>query len=146
MRRIAQYHGAMTIDVAIDRLRNDGHADLAASVDDERNKFVAEIDKLRSFISYLQRAQFGSKSEKLSPDQLQLALEETEQSAAAEAAGEQADAEPGKPKRRKKPRTPLRGALPSHLPREHVTVVRMHAVGVTSPRTRPAPAAVAPCM
>lgn len=115
----------MTISAAIDKLKHDGHADLAASVSEEHNKLIAENEKLRSFISYLQRTQFGAKSEKLSPDQLQLALEEMEQSAAAaEAAAEQAEAEaePEKPKRQRRPRTPLRGALPSHLPREHVTV------------------------
>ena len=116
----------MTIDDAIHKLRDVGCIDLATLVADERSKQIAEIEKLRSFISYLQRSKFGSKSEKMSPDQLQLALEEMEQSAAAAAAAaaaaEEAEAQAEKPKRQRKPRAPLRGALPSHLPREHVTV------------------------
>ena len=115
----------MTIDDAIHKIRDVGCIDLATLVADERSKQIAEIEKLRSFISYLQRSKFGSKSEKMSPDQLQLALEEMEQSAAAAAAAaaaEEAEAQAEKPKRQRKPRAPLRGALPSHLPREHVTV------------------------
>lgn len=115
----------MSIDLAIDKLAKDGLAALAKSVAEERDRYIAEIDKLRSFVAQLQRAKFGPKSEKLGPDQLQLALEEMEQSAAAaEAAQEQAEdqAAPATPKVARKPRAPLRGALPSHLPRVHVTV------------------------
>ncbi len=113
----------MSIDLAIDKLAKDGLAALAKSVAEERDRYIAEIDKLRSFVAQLQRAKFGAKSEKLGPDQLQLALEEMEQSAAAvEAAQDQAEAEPAKPRAARKPRTPIRGALPSHLPRVHVTV------------------------
>lgn len=113
----------MSINLALEKLISDGCVTLAKSVADERDAYIAEIEKLRSFISYLKRATFGSKSEKLNPDQLQLALEETEASAgAAKAAQEEAEAQPEKPKRPKKKRSPLRGSLPSHLPREHVTI------------------------
>jgi len=113
----------MSISLAIDKLIKDGLEPLAKSVAQERDGYVAEIDKLRGFVAQLQRAQFGPKSERLDPDQLQLAIEEMEQSAAGtEAAQEQAETQAEKPTRRKKPRTPLRGALPSHLPREHVTI------------------------
>lgn len=114
----------MSIDIAIEALIKNNLEALAKSVAEERAFYVAEIEKLRSFVSYLQRAKFGAKSEKLNPDQLQLALEEMEQAAAAATAAKEQDVEgeDEKSKRKKKPRTPLRGALPSHLPREHVTV------------------------
>ena len=49
----------------------------------------AEIEKLRLLIRQLQRGQFGRRSERLDPDQLQLGLEDLEQTvAAAEAAQE----------------------------------------------------------
>ena len=45
-----------------------------------------EIERLRSFISALNRNRFGTRSEKLDPDQLNLGLEEAEQELAASAA------------------------------------------------------------
>ena len=57
----------------------------------ERDAAQAEIEKLRLLIRQLQRGQFGRRSEKLDPDQLQLGLEDLEQTtAAAEAAQEAA--------------------------------------------------------
>src|ERR687895_163661 len=51
----------------------------------------AEIEKLRLLIRRLQRGRFGRRSERLDPDQLQLGLEDLEQTvAAAEAAREAA--------------------------------------------------------
>ena len=56
----------------------------------ERNAAQAEIEKLRLLIRQLQRGRFGRRSEKLDPDQLQLGLEDLEQTvAAAEAAQEE---------------------------------------------------------
>src|SRR5688500_8802307 len=53
----------------------------------EHDAAQAEIEKLRLLIRQLQRGQFGRRSEKLDPDQLQLGLEDLEQAvAAAEAA------------------------------------------------------------
>src|ERR671910_379681 len=50
----------------------------------------AEVEKLRLLIRQLQRGQFGRRSEKLDPGQLQLGLEDLEQTvAAAEAAQEE---------------------------------------------------------
>src|SRR5215469_12303709 len=46
----------------------------------ERDTAAAEIDKLRLMIRQLLRAQYGRRSETLDPDQLQLGLEEVEQS------------------------------------------------------------------
>src|ERR671917_1242575 len=58
----------------------------------------AEIEKLRLLIRQLQRGQFGRRSEKLDPGQLQLGLEDLEQSiAAAEAAQDAAAARRGAP-------------------------------------------------
>src|SRR3954451_5978117 len=57
----------------------------------ERDAAQAEIEKLRLLIRQLQRRQFGRRSEKLDPDQLQLGLEDLEQTvAAAEVAQEEA--------------------------------------------------------
>ncbi len=58
-----------------------------------------EIEKLRLLIRQLQRGRFGRRSEKLDPDQLQLGLEDVEQTvAAAEAAQETAAARSGSPR------------------------------------------------
>ena len=62
----------------------------------ERDAAQAEIEKLRLLIRQLQRGQFGRRSERLDPDQLQLGLEDLEQTvAAAEAAQETAAARSG---------------------------------------------------
>src|SRR3954464_13911082 len=83
----------------------------------ERDAAQAEVEKLRLLIRQLQRGRFGRRSEKLDPDQLQLGLEDLEQTvAAAEAAQEEVAARNGTPR---SPRTRRRtlGALPAHLPR-----------------------------
>src|SRR4051795_13492114 len=49
----------------------------------EHDAAQAEIEKLRLLIRQLQRGQFGRRSEKLDPDQLQLGLEDLEQTLAA---------------------------------------------------------------
>ena len=64
----------------------------------ERDAAQAEIEKLRLLIRQLQRGQFGRRSEKLDPDQLQLGLEDLEQTAAAaEAAQEEVAARSSDP-------------------------------------------------
>src|SRR3954453_9760456 len=88
----------------------------------ERDAAQAEIEKLRLLIRQLQRGRFGRRSEKLDPDQLQLGLEDLEQTvAAAEAAQEEVAARNGTPR---SPRTRRRnlGALPAHLPRVETLV------------------------
>src|SRR3954468_24129805 len=55
----------------------------------ERDAAQAEIEKLRLLIRQLQRGQFGRRSEKLDPDQLQLGLEDLEQTAAAAEAAQE---------------------------------------------------------
>src|SRR5918912_826065 len=82
----------------------------------------AEIEKLRLLIRQLQRGRFGRRSEKLDPDQLQLGLEDLEQTvAAAEAAQEELTARNSTPRPPRVRRRNL-GALPTHLPRVEVLV------------------------
>jgi transposase len=46
----------------------------------ERDTATAEVEKLQLIIKQLMRSRYGARSEKLDPDQLQLALEEVAQS------------------------------------------------------------------
>src|ERR687897_1839196 len=88
----------------------------------ERDAAQAEIEKLRLLIRQLQRGQFGRRSERLDPDQLQLGLENLEQTvAAAEAAQEAASKSSDTPRPPRVRRRNL-GALPAHLPRIEVLV------------------------
>ena len=48
----------------------------------ERDLLAEQNDRLRHLLRQLQRMQFGRRSEKLDPDQLQLALEDIEQAVA----------------------------------------------------------------
>src|SRR3954464_2347314 len=78
----------------------------------------AEIEKLRLLVRQLQRGQFGRRSEKLDPDQLQLGLEDLEQTvAAAEAAQEEVAARNSTPRTPRVRRRNL-GALPAPPPRD----------------------------
>jgi transposase len=88
----------------------------------EREAAQSEIEKLKLLIRQLQRGQFGRRSERLDPDQLQLGLEDLEQTmAAAEAAQDAATARSSVPRPRRVRRRNL-GALPTHLPRVEVLV------------------------
>ena len=78
-------------------------------------------ERLRHFIRQLQRMQFGRRSEKLDPDQLNLALEDLEQ-AVAEADAEVEKANPSLRRARGRERRQSRGALPEHLPRIEVVI------------------------
>jgi transposase len=103
--------------------------DLAAQMD-ERD---GEIERLRLIVRQLQRGQFGRRSERLDPDQQQLGLEDLDADIAeVEAARPAAMA--------KRHREPAVRALPSHLPREEITLDvagevcpdcggRLHAIG-----------------
>src|SRR5215212_3747022 len=89
----------------------------------EREAAQAEIEKLRLLIRQLQRNRFGRRSERLDPDQLQLGLEDLEQTvAAAEAAQEAASRGSDTPPRPPRVRRRNLGALPAHLPRVEVLV------------------------
>src|SRR3954464_9515156 len=88
----------------------------------EHDAAQAEIEKLRLLIRQLQRGQFGRRSERLHPDQLQLGLEDLEQTAAAaEAAQEGVAARDSTPRPPRVRRRNL-GALPAHLPRIELLV------------------------
>jgi transposase len=85
-------------------------------------KLAGQNEQLRAIVKELQRALFGRRSEKaLHPDQLQLALEDIEQTiAAGEAEAEQADAT--LKASRSQQRRVNRGGLPRHLLRQEVVV------------------------
>jgi transposase len=88
----------------------------------EHEAAQAEIEKLRLLIRQLQRGRFGRRSERLDPDQLQLGLEDLEQTAAAaEAAQEEVAARSSTPRVSRVRRRNL-GSLPEHLPRIEILV------------------------
>src|SRR3954452_6667353 len=91
-------------------------------VREERDAARAEIEKLRLLIRQLQRNRFGRRSEKLDPDQLQLGLEDLEQTAAAAEAAQEAAARGSGAPRPPRVRRRNLGALPAHLPRVEILV------------------------
>jgi hypothetical protein len=80
----------------------------------------AEVEKLRLLIRRLQRGQFGRRSEKLDPDQLQLGLEDLEQAVAAAEAAQATASRSSDTPRPPWSHRPNLGALPAHLPRVEV--------------------------
>ncbi len=81
----------------------------------------AEIDKLHLLIKRLLRQQFGRRSEQLSADQLQLALEDLEQTVAAHEAAQETAENTQRLQRMARPNR-NHGALPAHLPRYEVLI------------------------
>jgi transposase len=81
----------------------------------------AENEKLWLLIQRLLRHRYGPRSEKLDLDQLQLVLEDAEQSAAEGDAAAEAAASLER-RRRTQPAQRNRGALPAHLPRYEVVI------------------------
>src|SRR5467141_2180423 len=115
----------MPIDASSDDL--DSLRELVAQLATERDAALAEYkrvmeqnDRLRHLLQQLRRAQFGRKSERLDPEQLQLAIEDLETAVAAEDA-EQDKTAPIEEAPKKKRKT-NRGSLPAHLPRMHITL------------------------
>ena len=90
----------------------------------QQGALAAENDKMRLLIQRLTRHQFGRRSEQLTPDQLQLALEDLEQTIAANQAGQDSVAALAGLVRKPRAEVPGRnhGALPVHLPRYEVVV------------------------
>ena len=88
---------------------------------EERDQLAGQNDRLRHLLRQLQRMQFGRRSEKLDPDQFNLALEDLEQAVAASEA-EQEKADPALRQARSEKRRAGRGALPEHLPRIEIVV------------------------
>ena len=80
-------------------------AQLAAECD----HLASQNDRLRHLIRQLQRLRFGRRSEKLDPDQLNLALEDVEQ-AVAEIEAQQEKADPAVKRARAEPRRAGRGS------------------------------------
>ncbi len=78
-------------------------------------------DRLCHILRQLQRMQFGKRSEKLDPDQLNLALEDIEQ-AVAESDAQSEKADPEVKRRQAAARRQSRGALPPHLPRLEIVI------------------------
>jgi hypothetical protein len=81
----------------------------------------AENEKLWQLIQRLLRHRYGPRSEKLGLEQLQLVLEDAEQTAAEDDAAKDA-AEPPERRRRITAANRNRGALPAHLPRYEVII------------------------
>ena len=89
----------------------------------ENGRLADQNDRLRHLLRQLQRMQFGRRSEKLDPDQFNLALEDLEQTVA-ETEAEQDKADPALRQARSEKRRAGRGPLPEHLPR--VEIGRAH--------------------
>jgi transposase len=87
----------------------------------ENARLASQNDRLRHLIRQLQRRQFGPRSEKLDPDQLNLALEDLEQ-AIAEIEAQQEKADPALKRARAETRRAGRASLPEHLPRIEVVI------------------------
>jgi hypothetical protein len=91
-----------------------------ATLLNERDILKAELEKLQLAIKQLIRARYGRKSERVDPEQLQLALEGLEQDVGAvTAAQEQTEAQTRKTRR---PPERNRGHLPAHLERYEVVI------------------------
>src|SRR3981189_2495092 len=113
----------------IDALPDDLGAlrELVAQLSSERDAALEECrrvmeqnDRLRHLLQQLRRAQFGRKSERLDPEQLQLAIEDLETAGAAEDAAEHDKTAQSVETQKKKRRT-NRGPLPAHLPARQLT-------------------------
>jgi transposase len=81
----------------------------------------AENEKLWQLIQRLLRHRYGPRSERLDLEQLQLVLEDAEQSAAEDDTAKGAE-EPAERRRRIEVAHRNRGALPAHLPRYEVVI------------------------
>jgi transposase len=92
--------------------------------DAQVTELTAEIEKLQAVIHKLLRHRFGRRSEQLSPDQLNLAIEDLEQEAAERAAAKDAAEQSEVQRQRRRAAHPRRnlGALPAHLPRDEVVI------------------------
>src|SRR5580693_6466573 len=87
----------------------------------ERDTLLTQNDRLRHLLLKLTRMHFGTRSERLPEEQLQLGLEALEQAIAKdEAQAEKRDPDLRKDSAAK--RRASRGALPAHLPRIEVTL------------------------
>ena len=103
--------------VLVARAERDTERAEKARLIEERDQLAGQNDRLRHLIRQLQRMQFSRRSEKLDPDQFNLALEDLEQAvAASEAEQEKAD--------------------PAGLRRSHASRCRRYGQAVSSIRGR----------
>lgn len=96
--------------------------DMAETMESERSQLSeaqSEVEKLRGIIKQLQRTQFGRRSERLDPDQLQLGIEDLDADIAR--AEERAPAAQTRDTAMRS-RAPKIRALPAHLPREDMVL------------------------
>ena len=89
---------------------------------DRHGELNAEYTKMRLLLERLTRHQFGRRSEQLSDEQLQLGLEDLEQSIAENQAEQDAAQNARDPGARRKPAARNHGSLPAHLPRYEVVI------------------------
>jgi transposase len=92
-----------------------------ATLEGEVARLTARAERLDHIVSVLRRAQFGRRSERISDDQIELALEDVEtgfgvEDAKVEAGSELLRVDAAKSRRAN------RGHLPKHLPREEIIV------------------------
>jgi hypothetical protein len=113
-----RHHRVVQIDLAA---LPDDPAVLQRMLQEVVPELQAENEKLWQLIQRLLRNRYGPRSEKLDLDQLQLVLEDAEQSAAESEAAKDA-AEPPERRRRAEVANRNRGALPAHLPRYEVVI------------------------
>lgn len=91
--------------------------DLTAALDSQQTEAQAKIDRLWQMIKTLQRTRFGRQSERLSPDQLDLVLEDLDTDIARIAISEPAEDNPGRSKQ-----TGDLSRLPDHLERKDLVL------------------------
>jgi len=117
-RRAALTSMLETQNSAVEQLRVERDA-----IRTERDTANAEVEKLQLIIKALIRSRYGARSEKLDPDQLQLALEEIVQSlGAAQAIVDPEASADRKATGERQPPQRNRGALPPHLPRVEMVI------------------------
>jgi DNA repair exonuclease SbcCD ATPase subunit len=92
-----------------------------AAIVAERDKLVVRNERLEAIISEIRRAYFGRKSERITDDQLSLALEELETSLA-KAEAEEEKADPALKTAATKKRRASRNDNLDHLPHEEVVI------------------------
>jgi transposase len=94
--------------------------DMAEAMETDRTQLSeaqSEVEKLRVIIRQLQRTQFGRRSERLDPDQLQLGIEDLDADIARAEEPFPTEPQADEPPKTKQPRS-----LPAHLPREDVVL------------------------
>jgi transposase len=87
----------------------------------EADRIKAQCDRLEHVIAVLRRAHFGRKSEKITAEQMELALDDVLMAMGVEDAGAEAVSHVAKQCGREK-RKANRGHLPAHLPREEIVI------------------------